>query len=146
MAVQSKPEGYHTVTPYLVVPGAADLIEFMKQAFGAHEKERHGLRRTARSCTPKSASATRSSCSAMPPRNSSRRAPRSTSTSTTSTRLTGAPSMLVGHPYASPQDQFYGDRSAGIQDRFGNQWWLATHVEDVSPEEMQKRQAAMAQA
>jgi PhnB protein len=51
-----------------------------------------------------------------------------------------------GTSFREPTDQFYGDRSAGIQDRFGNQWWLATHVEDVSPEEMQRRQAAMAQA
>jgi uncharacterized glyoxalase superfamily protein PhnB len=51
-----------------------------------------------------------------------------------------------GESLREPEDQFYGDRSAGIKDRFGNQWWLATHVEDVSPEEMQRRQAAMAQA
>ena len=51
-----------------------------------------------------------------------------------------------GESLREPQDQFYGDRSAGIKDRFGNQWWLATHVEDVSMEEMQRRQAAMAQA
>jgi uncharacterized glyoxalase superfamily protein PhnB len=51
-----------------------------------------------------------------------------------------------GTSLREPEDQFYGDRSAGIQDRFGNQWWLAKHVEDVSPEEMQRRQAAIAQA
>jgi hypothetical protein len=51
-----------------------------------------------------------------------------------------------GESLREPQDQFYGDRSAGIKDRFGNQWWLATHVEEVSMEEMQRRQAAMAQA
>src|SRR6266540_5082205 len=50
-----------------------------------------------------------------------------------------------GESLREPQDQFYGDRSAGVRDHFGNQWWLATHVEDVSMEEMQRRQAAMAQ-
>src|SRR5216117_4018324 len=49
-----------------------------------------------------------------------------------------------GESLREPQGQFYGDRSAGIKDRFGNQWWLATHVEDVSMEEMQRRQATMA--
>jgi uncharacterized glyoxalase superfamily protein PhnB len=38
-----------------------------------------------------------------------------------------------------PNDQFYGDRMAGVEDAAGNQWWIATHVEDVSPEEMRRR-------
>jgi uncharacterized glyoxalase superfamily protein PhnB len=46
----------------------------------------------------------------------------------------------------APEDQFYGDRSAGVNDALGNRWWIHTHVEDVSPEEMERRQAAMAQA
>jgi uncharacterized glyoxalase superfamily protein PhnB len=45
-----------------------------------------------------------------------------------------------------PADQFYGDRNAGVKDMAGNLWWIATHVEDVAPEELEKRaQAAMAQ-
>jgi uncharacterized glyoxalase superfamily protein PhnB len=45
-----------------------------------------------------------------------------------------------------PSDQFYGDRSAGVTDRAGNQWWIATHVEDVSEAEMARRfEAAMKQ-
>jgi PhnB protein len=45
-----------------------------------------------------------------------------------------------------PEDQFYGDRSAGVRDAFGNVWWIATHKEDVSPEEMKRRaQASMRQ-
>jgi uncharacterized glyoxalase superfamily protein PhnB len=42
-----------------------------------------------------------------------------------------------------PTDQFYGDRSGGVRDIFGNQWHIATHVEDVTPEEMDRRMAAM---
>ena len=41
-----------------------------------------------------------------------------------------------------PADQFYGDRNAGVQDPWGNNWWIATHIEDVSPKEIQKRMAA----
>ena len=37
-----------------------------------------------------------------------------------------------------PEDQFYGDRTSGVQDAFGNQWWLATHIEDVPADEMQR--------
>jgi PhnB protein len=42
-----------------------------------------------------------------------------------------------------PADQFYGDRSGGVRDFCGNQWWIATHIEDVSMEEMQRRMAKM---
>jgi uncharacterized glyoxalase superfamily protein PhnB len=42
-----------------------------------------------------------------------------------------------------PEDQFYGDRTGGVLDDQGNQWWISTHIEDVSPEEMQRRMAAM---
>ena len=40
-----------------------------------------------------------------------------------------------------PADQFYGDRMGGVLDRAGNQWWVATHVEDVTPVEMERRKA-----
>ena len=43
-----------------------------------------------------------------------------------------------------PADQFYGDRSGGVKDPVGNTWWIATHIEDVSPEEIRKRFAAQA--
>jgi uncharacterized glyoxalase superfamily protein PhnB len=45
----------------------------------------------------------------------------------------------------TPADQFYGDRNAGVKDFAGNQWWIATHIEDVSPEELEKRAKAVYQ-
>jgi uncharacterized glyoxalase superfamily protein PhnB len=48
-----------------------------------------------------------------------------------------------GTSVREPADQFYGDRSGGVRDMFGNQWHIATHVEDVTPEEMDRRMAAM---
>jgi len=51
-------------------------------------------------------------------------------------RAAGAISLM------EPADQFYGDRSAGVKDPFGNQWWFSTHVEDVSPDELQRRMKA----
>jgi uncharacterized glyoxalase superfamily protein PhnB len=45
-----------------------------------------------------------------------------------------------GKSTMEPADQFYGDRNAGVTDPSGNQWWIATHIEDVSPEEIEKRQ------
>lgn len=41
-----------------------------------------------------------------------------------------------------PADQFYGDRTGGVKDSFGNIWWIATHTEDMSPEELQRRAEA----
>jgi uncharacterized glyoxalase superfamily protein PhnB len=43
----------------------------------------------------------------------------------------------------TPADQFYGDRNAGVEDSNGNQWWMATHVEDVSEKELKRRAQAM---
>jgi PhnB protein len=47
-------------------------------------------------------------------------------------------------PVREPETMFYGDRSGGVEDPDGNQWWIATHVEDVDPKEMERRQAEMA--
>ena len=44
-----------------------------------------------------------------------------------------------------PENQFYGDRSGGVKDAFGNDWWIATHTEDVPHEEMRKRAEAFMQ-
>lgn len=49
-----------------------------------------------------------------------------------------------GESVMKPADQFYGDRNAGVKDKDGISWWMATHVEDVSPEEVQKRNEARA--
>jgi PhnB protein len=48
-----------------------------------------------------------------------------------------------GKSLREPTTEFYGDRSSGVTDPWGNQWWISTHVEDVSEEELRKRIAAM---
>jgi uncharacterized glyoxalase superfamily protein PhnB len=50
-----------------------------------------------------------------------------------------------GKSLREPVNEFYGDRCAGVEDPCGNQWYMATHIEDVSPDELQRRLAAMAQ-
>jgi PhnB protein len=47
-----------------------------------------------------------------------------------------------GRSLREPRNEFYGDRTAGVEDQFGNQWSIGTHIEDVSPEEMQRRARA----
>ena len=56
-----------------------------------------------------------------------------------------APS-LGARSIRKPADQFYGARPGGVENAFGNQWWIATHIEDVPPDEMERRAAAAAQA
>ena len=144
MGTKPIPEGYHTVTPYLIVNGAAKLADFMAEAFDAEEGSRF-----AEPGGPIRHTELRIGDSVV------MLADASEGDSTTSSMIhlyvedvdavyrraleAGATSMR------EPQDQFYGDRSAGVKDEFGNQWWIATHVEDVSPEEMRRRAEAFAQ-
>src|SRR5438132_11672694 len=141
MAVKPIPDGYHSVTPYLSVPGVGKLLDFLRQAFEAQELHR------------------------MPP-------PGGTIVHAEvrigdSLVMMGEP-MGDGQPMfgslylyvhdvdavykralqagatstSEPADQFYGDRSAGIKDPVGNQWWIATHKEDVAHEEIARRAKA----
>ncbi len=145
MAVNWKPEGYHTVTPYLIGRGTAELIEFLKQSFGAQERERlmrpdgkimHAEVKIGDSVVMMGEAS--DDFKAMP-----------TSLHLYLEDVDAAYKRAVqagGKSLREPTDQFYGDRSGGVEDASGNHWWLATHVEDVSPEEMQRRQEAMATA
>ena len=144
MAVKPIPDGYHTVTPYLIVPGAAELIEFTKRAFGAEER----FRMAGPDGTVMHAEIQIGDSVVMVSDGSPEHPP--------------MPGMLhlyvedvdavYGNALAAgaeslrePEDQFYGDRSGGVKDASGNQWWLSTHVEDVPPEEMRRRQSALAE-
>jgi uncharacterized glyoxalase superfamily protein PhnB len=143
MAVRPIPEGYHTVTPYLIVENAAALIDFMKQAFGAEERMRmpqpDGKIGHAEMSIGDSVIMLSDATSEFGTMPAMIHLYVDDTDSVYKTSL-AAGAMSV----REPADQFYGDRSAGIKDAFGNQWWLATHVEDVPPEEMEKRAAAAA--
>jgi PhnB protein len=140
MAVKPIPDGYHSITPYLVVNGATQVIDFLKQAFGAQEIM----------CMPG-------------PNGTIGHAEVKIGDSIIMMADAGGPYpaqpgnfMLYvpnvdevyrgalqagGKSEREPADQFYGDRSAGVIDPAGNRWWIATHVEDVSPEELERRAA-----
>jgi PhnB protein len=145
MAVKWIPEGYHVVTPYFVVPGAGEFIEFLKEAFGAQERERFGRPDGAIMHAEVSIGDSVIMLGDASPEFAATRSSTHLYVDDVDASYDRA-LQAGGESLREPQDQFYGDRSAGIKDRFGNQWWLATHVEDVSMEEMQRRQAAMAQA
>jgi PhnB protein len=145
MAVNWKPEGHHTVTPYLIGRGTAELIEFLKQSFGAQERER--LMRSGGAIMHAEVKIGDSVVMMGEASDEFKAMPTSIHLYLEDVDAAYERALRAGgKSLREPTDQFYGDRSAGIEDASGNQWWLATHVEDVSPEEMQRRQEAMATA
>ena len=147
MAVNPIPEGYRTVTPYLVVDGATNVLDFVKQAFGAEEKFRmdapdgkigHAEVQIGDSIVMMGdAGAENPAMPAM------------IHLYVDDCDATYERALAAGaKSEREPTDQFYGDRSAGVRDSAGNLWWIATHVEDVPEEEMAKRieEATAAQA
>jgi PhnB protein len=150
MAVHHIPEGYTSVTPYLVIDGAADAIEFYKEVFGAEEVMRmpgpggkigHAEIRIGGSHImladehpemghrgPKSIGGTPVGIMLYVPNVDAM------------FNAAVAKGATVRRPL---EDQFYGDRSGSITDPWGHDWMISTHIEDVSPEEMEKRMKAM---
>jgi PhnB protein len=150
MAVKPIPDGYHTVTPYLIVKGAAGAIDFYKKAFGAEEL----MRFTAPGGTVGHAEVRIGDSRVM----LADEHPQMGAVGPQS--LGGTPvglclyvkdvdalakqAITAGAKVVRPvMDQFYGDRSGTLEDPYGHKWTIATHKEDVSPEEMQRRLAAM---
>ena len=142
MAVKAIPDGYHTVTPYLIVKGAAQLIDFLKEAFGAQETFRmpggggimHAEVRIGDSMVMMS--------DAM-----GEFGPIPTMLFLYVEDVDGVYERALragGASIQKPENQFWGDRAGAVKDAFGNMWWIATHVEDVSFEELERRQREMA--
>lgn len=141
MAVKPIPDGFHSVTPYLVVPGVAKLIDFMKQAFGAREIERMAM--------PDGTimhAEVRIDDSIIMMGESSAQHPAAPTHLYLYVKDADAVCRRALQAGASsvmePADQFYGDRHGGVKDPSGNTWWIATHIEDVSREEIERRAKA----
>ena len=148
--VQAIPEGYHSVTPYLVVKDAKAALAWYQEALGAEEVLRlpgpdgtlmHAEFRIGNSVVM------------MGEENPQMGAigPATLGGSGVGICLyvenvddAYAKALAAGGTEERPlQDQFYGDRSGTIRDPYGHQWTIATHIEDVSPEELDKRMAEM---
>ena len=147
--VRPIPEGYGTVTPYLIVNGAARAIEFYKQAFGATETFRMD-RPDGRVGHAEIKIGDSHVMLADEHPEMGARGPQAIGGSPISLVLyvedvdaTVNRAVEAGAKLTRPvANQFYGDRTGGVEDPFGHAWYVATHVEDVAPEEMQKRAAA----
>lgn len=153
MAVNYIPKGYHSATPYLICKGAARAIDFYKQAFGATELMRFpGPGGSIGHAEIKIGDSPMMLADEMP--QMGYRSPASLGGSPVSIMLYVQDvdkvvdrAVKAGAKLERPvTDQFYGDRNGTIQDPFGHVWTIGTHKEDVSPEEMQRRAAAMAPA
>jgi PhnB protein len=152
MAVSVKPipEGYSSITPYLVVKGAARAIDFYKQAFGATEILRFpGPNNMIMHAELRIGDSVIMLADEMP--NGPYRSPDAFGGSPVSLMIYienvddvfNRALSLGSRQIRAVEDQFYGDRSGNLIDPFGHVWTVATHVEDVSPEEMQRRMNAL---
>ena len=147
--VKPIPDDYPRMTPYLIVDGAAQAIEFYKKVFGATEK----MRMPSPGGKVGHAELTLGDSMIMladehPEMGA--RAPRAYGGAAVSLMVyvpnvddTVKTASAAGAKIVRQvENQFYGDRMGTIEDPFGHRWYVATHVEDVPPEEMAKRAAA----
>lgn len=138
MSVKPIPDKYHTVTPYLVVSDVTKVVEFLKGVFGAVEKERLTL--PDGNIMHAEVVIGDSTIMLGQARGGWQPIPGSVYIYVTDTDATYRRAMDAGGmSVTEPQDQFYGDRNAGVKDPIGNFWWIATHIEDVPDEELQRR-------
>ena len=139
--VKPIPEGYRAVTPYLVVREVPKLIEFLKDAFGAVE-----VYRFAKPNGEVMHAEVRIADSVVMMGEAGGQWPAAPCNLYLYVEdVDGVFRQAVkagGTVVREPEDQFYGDRSGGVTDPAGNMWWISTHVEDVSQEEMERRSAA----
>lgn len=150
MSVPSKPAGYHSVTPYLTLRDARAAIGFYNRAFGAELVLKLDLPDGAIAHAEIRIGDTILML-AEEKAEWGNRSPQSLGGSPVSMMIyvpdvdaAFARALEAGATRVRPvEDQFYGDRSGTIADPYGYQWTLATHIEDVSAEEAQRRMAAM---
>jgi uncharacterized glyoxalase superfamily protein PhnB len=144
-AVKSIPEGSHTITPHLVCAGAADAIEFYKKAFNATEMMRMpGTKGRLMHAEIRIGDSNVMLVDEMPEWGAL--GPKSLKGSPVTIHLyvedvdaVVARAVSAGAKIKMPvEDAFWGDRYGQIEDPFGHYWSVATHVRDVSPEEMQR--------
>ena len=148
--VKPIPEGYHSVTPYLTINGAAQALEFYKTAFGATELFRMEHGGKIGHAEIKIGDSPIMLADEFPEMGN--RSPVSLGGSSVGIMIyvddvdkIYNQAIAAGGKEVKPlQDQFYGDRSGTLTDPFGHIWTVATHTEDVAPEEIEKRLAAMA--
>lgn len=148
--VKPIPDGHHTVTPYLILSNAAKGIEFYKSAFGATELMRIDAPGGKVGHAELQLGDSRIMLADEHPEMGARSPQTIGGTPVTlavyveDVDAVAKRALAAGAKVLKPvKDQFYGDRSGTFTDPFGHQWTIATHKEDVSPQEIERRAAAM---
>lgn len=145
------PQGYHSVTPYLFIQGAANAIDYYKNVFGATERMRMpGPNGKVMHAELQIGDSIVMLADEHPEMGA--RSPQSVGGASSSLHVyvedvdsIAQKAVDAGGKLVRPvKDQFYGDRSGSVVDPFGHIWSIATHIEDVAPEEMRKRMAQAA--
>jgi PhnB protein len=146
MAVKPIPDGYHSVTPYLIVDDAARALEFYKKALGAVELVRmpapggrigHAEIRIGDSIVMLADEAPQMNARSA---RSFGGSPISLMVYVEDVDAVVAQAVAAGGTLKRPiANQFYGDRTGGVDDPFGYHWYIATHVEDVPVDELKRR-------
>jgi PhnB protein len=153
--VSPVPQGFHSITPYLVIQGAAQAIEYYTKVFGATEVVRMSMPDGKVGHAELQIGDSRIMLAdESPGMGQGYASPATIGASPVSIYLylpdvdrVVEKAVAAGAKILKPvQDQFYGDRSGFIQDPFGHLWGIATHVEDVSPQEMKERMKRAMQA
>jgi PhnB protein len=127
--VKAVPEGHHTVTPYIVVAGVAKLIDFAKQVFGATEVH---LSKRPDGTIMHAEIKIGDSIVMMGEGQDVKKFPAMLHLYMDDVDAVYQRAIQAGATSVrEPADQPYGDRTGGVEDAFGNQWWIATHIRDV---------------
>jgi len=138
MAVKPVPEGFHTITPYLTVADASALLDFAKHAFGA--KEFHVMRGPDGAIAHADVLIGDSHVMMGQARAEWTPMPAQLYLYVADCDAAYKQALAAGATSVQePKTQFYGDRHGCVRDANGNLWWTATHVEDVSNDEMERR-------
>jgi PhnB protein len=147
-AVRPIPAGHPAVSPYLIVDGAARALAFYRKAFGAKELMRHagpdgriGHAEIRIGDSIVMLADEHPEVGARSPRAFGGAAVR-LHVYVTDVDAIARQAIAAGATVVRPvQDQFYGDRNGTLEDPFGHEWHLSTHIEDVSPAELRRRAA-----
>jgi PhnB protein len=138
VSVKHVPDGYHTITPYLMVPDVSVLVDFLKRAFNAKQFDwnvgpdgtvAHASVRIGDSMLMMGAA-----------RGSWKAEPITLYMYVQEVDYVYQTALAAGaESVQEPRHEFYGDRTAAIKDPAGNRWYIATRVEEIHPEELQRR-------
>lgn len=142
MSVNPIPDGYHTVVPYFFAPDVAELLDFVTRAFAAVETEK--MMAPDGSIMHAEFQIGDSRIMVGGARDEWPAMPMSIYLYVPNVDELYHRALEAGaESVEALRDEFYGDRVGGVRDAHGNLWWIATHIEDVEPEEMARRMEAL---